>query len=75
MRVDIKGLPIFIKATKEGSGVHNLAFIILEAGGVCLENELKLALENLEFILTSLLPFGMGDFRNLGGLGRGYLVY
>ena len=55
-------------------GVHNLTFIILETGRVCLENELELALENLEFILASLIPFKVGDFRSLGASGGGHLV-
>ena len=75
MRINIGGPPVFGKATKEGGGVHDFTFIILEAGGICLKNELELALENLEFILTSLVPFGIGDFRSLGGPGGGYLVY
>ena len=57
MRVNIGGPPISGRATKTGSNVHDLTFIILETGGVCLENELKLTLENLEFILTSLILF------------------
>ena len=75
MRINIRGLPISGKATKEGGGVHNFAFVILEAGGICLENELELALEDLEFILTSLVPFRVGDFGSLKASREGYLVY
>ena len=75
MRINIGGPLISGRATKEGGGVHNFIFIILEAGGICLENELKLALEDLEFILTSLVPFGIGNFGSLGGPGGGHLVY
>ena len=74
MRIDIGSLLISGKATEEGGGVHDLAFVILEADGVCLENELKLALENLEFMLISFVLFGMEDFRSLRGPGGGYLV-
>ena len=44
-------------------------------GGVCLENELKLALENLELILASFVLFKVGDFGSLGALGGGHFVY
>ena len=74
MRVNIRGPPVFGKATKKEGGVNDFAFIILEAGGVCLENELELALEDLEFMLTSLIPFRVGDLGSLGGPG-GHLVY
>ena len=74
MRVDIGRPPVPGGTTKKGNGVNNFAFIILEVGGVCLENELKLALENLEFILVSLVPFRVGDFGSLKGPGS-YLVY
>ena len=57
MRINVGGPPVFGRATKEGGGVYNFTLIVLKAGGVCLENELKLTLENLEFILTSFIPF------------------
>ena len=34
MRINIGGPPVFGRATKEGGGVHDFAFIILEAGGI-----------------------------------------
>ena len=74
MRVNIRRLPIPGGTIKKGSGVDDFAFIILEAGRVCLENKLKLTLKNLEFILTSLVLFGvwdLGSFRDPGG----HLVY
>ena len=74
MRVDVGGPPVSGRATEEGGGVHDLTFVILEAGGVCLENELELALENLEFMLTSLVPFRVGNLGSLGGPGGGHLV-
>ena len=74
MRVNIRGPPVSGRATKEGGGVDNFTFIILEAGGIYLKNELELTLEDLEFILTSLVPFKVGDLRSLKGPG-GHLVY
>ena len=75
MRINVRGPPVSGKAIKEGGGVYNFTFIILETGGICLENELKVALEDLEFILTSFIPFGIGDFKSLRGSGGGYLIY
>ena len=75
MRLDIRHPLIPGGIIKKGSGENNFAFIILETGGVCLENKLKLALENLEFILASLVPFKVGDFGSLRAPGGGYLVY
>ena len=57
MRVNVGGPPVSGRAIKERGGVYDFTFIVLEAGGVCLENELKLTLKNLEFILTSLILF------------------
>ena len=75
MRINVRGPLVSGRAAKEGGGVHNFTFIILEAGGVCLENELKLALENLEFILAFFIPFRVGDFGSLRAPRGGYLVY
>ena len=44
-------------------------------GGICLENELKLTLENLEFMLISFVLFRVGDFGSLRAPGGGYFVY
>ena len=75
MRINIRGPLISGKATEEGGGVYDFAFVILEAGGVYLKNKLKLTLENLEFILTSFILFKVGNFRSLRAPGGGYFIY
>ena len=74
MRVNFGRPPVPGGTMKKGSGVNDFIFIILETGGVCLENKFKLALENLEFMLISFVLFRVWDLRSLRGPG-GHFIY